>query len=360
LSYETEVVEEGLVEIEVPRVERLRGPGRKSRLPFFNPLMRTNRDVSVMVALTALKEGDRVLDGLSATGASGLRIATEAKDGLEVLLNDGNPLCHDLIKRNIERNRARNCSVSCEDLNSVLSRGTFDFVDVDPFGTPVRFVEGAIRGTANGGIAAITATDTAVLCGSRAKACIKRYESRPKWTEYCHELGLRILLGYVARAAARLDKGIEPLLCFSIDHYFRAIIRIRRSPGHTLAKLGDLHVDGLERDLYPTWAPGEGVAGPLWADAFLDETFLKSLKLPTYFPYKVSKLLDIWREEASSPPLFYTTGEVAREYSPEPPAIDRVIGALRENGFKATRTHFRPDAFKTNADAETIGRLLRT
>lgn len=359
MSFATEIVKEGLVKIEVPRVERLRGPGRKSRLPFFNLLMRTNRDVSVFVALTTLSDGDMVLDGLAATGASGLRIALETEDELAVTLNDKNPMCHDLIARNIERNQATNCSVTCEDLNSLLSNGRFDLVDVDPFGTPIRFVEGAVRATTDGGIAAITATDTAVLCGSRMKACIRRYGSRPRRTEYCHELGLRILVGYIARAAARFDKGIEPLLCFSTDHYFRAIVRVRkgaRKADRTLERLGHLHMKGLERELLPE----TGAAGPLWADAFLDAAFLESVKLPSYFPHKVSKLLELWREEASSPPLFYTTGEVAREFVSEPPALDRIIGALRDEGFVATRTHFRPDAFKTNADVESIGRILRT
>ncbi len=359
MSFETEVINEGLTEIEVPRVERLRGPGRKSRLPFFNPLMRTNRDVSVFVAQTILSDGDNVLDGLAATGASGLRVALETKCELAVTLNDKNPMCHDLITRNIERNQAKGCSVTCEDLNSLLSRGRFDLVDVDPFGTPVRFVESAVRATADGGVAAITATDTAVLCGSRRRACIRRYSSRPRRTDYCHELGLRILLGYVARAAARFDRGIEPLLCFSADHYFRAIVRVRRGARRadsTLEKLGNLHVHGLGRELIPE----KGVAGPLWAGAFLDAAFLGSVRLPSYFPHKVSKLLELWREEASSPPLFYTTGEVAREFLSEPPALDRIIGALRDEGFTATRTHFRPDAFKTNADVESIGRILRT
>ncbi|MCK4366405.1 MAG: tRNA (guanine(10)-N(2))-dimethyltransferase [Thermoplasmata archaeon] len=359
MSFETEIINEGLAKIEIPRVERLRGPGRKSRLPFYNPLMRTNRDISVLVALATLSDRDTVLDGLAATGASGLRIALETEDQLAVTLNDKNPACHELITRNIERNGTTNCSVTCEDLNSLLSTGRFDLVDVDPFGTPVRFIEGAMRATTDGGIAAITATDTAVLCGSRKKACIRRYGSRPRRTEYCHELGLRILLGYIARAAAKFDRGIEPLLCFSTDHYFRAIVRVRkgaRKADSTLEKLGHLHIQRLERELLPE----TGVAGPLWADAFLDAAFLESVRLPSYFPHKVSKLLELWREEASSPPLFYTTGEVAREFLSEPPALDRIVGALRDEGFIATRTHFRPDAFKTSADVETIGRVLRT
>ncbi|MFQ6127902.1 MAG: tRNA (guanine(10)-N(2))-dimethyltransferase [Thermoplasmata archaeon] len=324
--------------------------------------MRTNRDVSVMVVQSTMSEGKRrILDGLAATGVSGLRIALEAKGEMAITLNDKNRICCDLILRNIERNKVKNCTATCENLNSLLARERYDFVDVDPFGSPVRFLEGAIHATADGGITAITATDTAVLCGARKKACIRRYGSRPRKTEYCHELGLRILLGYIARVAARFDRGIDPLLCFSTDHYFRAIVRVSegaRRGDRSIEKLGYLHEKGepLERRLLPE----AGIAGPLWSEAFLDAEFLESLRLPSYFPHKVSKLLQLWKEEASSPPLFYTTGEIAREFSTEPPAVSQIMGALKDGGFLATRTHFRPDAFKTDADARAIERILRT
>lgn len=361
MSFETEIVDEGLAKIEIPEVERLRGPGKKSSLPFYNPLMRTNRDITVMVALSTAREyGRKILDGLAATGVSGIRLALEANGDSTITLNDSNPFCHDLIMRNVARNKVRNCTAACEDLNSILAKENYDFVDVDPFGSPVRFVEGAMRGTINGGIAALTATDAAVLCGARKRACIRRYDSQPRKTEYCHELGLRILLGYIARVAARFDRGIKPLVCFSTDHYFRTIIRIEkgaRRADRNLENLGYLHVgDSLDRRVNPE----VGVAGPLWSGTLFDVNLLETMRLPSHFPHKASKLLGLWREEAASPPLFYTAGEVAREFSIEPPAISKVIEMLREEGFQATKTHFRPDAFKTNADAEAMKALLKT
>jgi len=361
LNFETEIVDEGLAKIEIPRIERLRGPGKKSRLPFYNPLMRANRDITVMVALNTPKDDERkMLDGLAATGVSGIRLALEAKGDSAVTLNESNPICHDLILRNVKRNEVGNCIATCEDLNSIFARERYDFVDVDPFGSPVRFLEGAMRATTNGGIAGVTATDAAVLCGARKKACIRRYDSRPKKTEYCHELGLRILLGYIARVAARFDRGIKPLVCFSTDHYFRVIVRVEkgaRRADRNLENLGYLHEgESLERRLLPE----VGVAGPLWSGAFLDLELLESMRLPSYFPHKVSRLVQLWKEEAASPPLFYTTGEIAREFSIEPPAISRITEMLGDGGFQPTRTHFRPDAFKTNADAEAMKALLKT
>ncbi|MFQ6106577.1 MAG: tRNA (guanine(10)-N(2))-dimethyltransferase [Thermoplasmata archaeon] len=359
MSFETEIVKEGLAEIEVPKVDRPHGPGRRSRLPFYNPLMRTNRDVTILITMNELHDGARLLDGLAATGVSGIRIALEADQEFEITLNDRNPTCRDLILSNIKRNEARGCTATNEDLNCILARHRFDFVDVDPFGAPVRFVEGALCATANGGIVGITATDTPVLCGSRKRACVRRYDSIPRKTEYCHELGLRILLGYIARVAARFDRGIEPLLCFSTDHYFRAIVRVRKGAGkanETLRRLGYLHEKGLERRLLPE----AGIAGPLWSDVLLDSCFLGAIRLPSHFPHKVSRLLDLWREEALSPPLFYTTSEVAKGFLANPPAIDDLIAALKDRGFLATRTHFKPDAFKTNADIETLEKVVRT
>lgn len=361
MSFETEIVDEGLAKIEITKVERLRGPGKKSRLPFYNPLMRTNRDITVMVALsTATGRERKMLDGLAATGVSGIRLALEANENSEIMLNDSNPLCHDFIVRNVARNEVGACTATCEDLNVILAKENYDFVDVDPFGSPVRFAEGAMRATINGGIAALTATDAAVLCGARKKACIRRYDSRPRKTEYCHELGLRIFLGYIARVAARFDKGIEPLVCFSTDHYFRAIVRVEKGAGkadRSLENLGYLHEgESLDRRIHPDM----GVAGPLWSGSMFDSNLLETMRLPSHFPHRVSKLLQLWREEAASPPLFFTTGEVARELSIEPPAISKVIEILREGGFMATRTHFRPDAFKTDADVEAMKALLKT
>lgn len=360
MSFETEIVREGLVEFEVPKERRLQGPGRKSRLPFYNPLMATNRDVSVLVALAILRGGEEVLDGLTATGIGGIRIATEVEGDFKVLLNDRSEVSHDLVQRNIERNQLANCTAICEDLNKLLATQRFDLIDIDPFGTPVPFVEGAVRAIRNGGVMAATATDTAVLCGARRDACVRRYDSRPLKTEYCHELGLRILIGYLVRTAAKFDRGIEPLVSFSIDHYFRTIVRVTRGAERadsTLEKLRHLHIGpGLERKLERE--PGR--AGPLWGEAFLNQELLDEFRLPDYFPHKVSKLLEIWREEASSPPLFFTTAEWAKSFSIDPPPINTVIDALTEVGFVATRTHFRSDAFKTNADIGFIEAALRT
>lgn len=43
----------------------------------------------------------------------------------------------------------------------------WDFIDVDPFGSCLPFLEAAVAGVKDGGVLAIAATDLAVLCGKK-------------------------------------------------------------------------------------------------------------------------------------------------------------------------------------------------
>lgn len=65
------------------------------------------------------------------------------------------------------------------------------------------------------------ATDTAVLFGVRPLSCIRKYMSKPLHTEYCKEIGARILLYFVSRIANINNMGIIPLLTFYNSHFIR-------------------------------------------------------------------------------------------------------------------------------------------
>ena len=114
------------------------------------------------------------------------------------------------------------------DANALMHSQHFGYIDIDPFGTPMPFIDAAIQSIKNKGVLGITATDTAPLCGAHKAACIRRYKARPIRGSQCHEIGLRILLGYIAREAIKHDAGIRPLLCYYMDHYFRVYVQIIR------------------------------------------------------------------------------------------------------------------------------------
>ena len=83
-----------------------------------------------------------------------------------------------------------------------------------------------MRSINNYGIIACTATDTATLCGSYPKVCVRRYGAIPLHSHVMKEIGLRILLGFICRMAGVYDKGIKPLVCYSTDHYFRVYVQV--------------------------------------------------------------------------------------------------------------------------------------
>ena len=55
----------------------------------------------------------------------------------------------------------------------------YNVIDVDPYGSPTRFLDSAVRALKNGGLIALTATDMAVLCGVKALVCTRKYFGKP-------------------------------------------------------------------------------------------------------------------------------------------------------------------------------------
>src|SRR3990172_10979132 len=96
-----EDVTEGWVRLTVPAAERRRGPGKRTALPFFNPTMAVNRDLTVL-ALQALG-GGHLLDALTGTGAPAARVARETS--WRVTAADRDRKSTRLARRNIEAHR---------------------------------------------------------------------------------------------------------------------------------------------------------------------------------------------------------------------------------------------------------------
>jgi len=110
-------------------------------------------------------------------------------------------------KRNLERNDLA-AEVRHQDANVAMHRDPWDVVDIDPFGTPIPFVDAAFQGTRN--MVCVTATDTAPLCGAHFESGVRSYSAIPRNTEYHAEMGMRILLGALVRTAARYDLAAVP------------------------------------------------------------------------------------------------------------------------------------------------------
>jgi len=242
--------------LEEGQVKFLAPVGKISRqLPvFYNPVMKTNRDISVLIAKILLNKDSSVGLPLAGSGIRGLRLLKEA--GLtKVFFNDINKDAASIIKKNLKINRME-ATVSCSDANDFLlaSKG-FHYIDIDPFGSPNDFLDSAIKRLARGGLLAVTATDTAPLCGTYPKACKRKYWAQPRRGEAMHEYGLRILIRKIQLIGAQYDKALKPVYSFYKDHYFRVFFICQKSKTE-VDKLLELH--GQQQDIGPMWL------GSLW------------------------------------------------------------------------------------------------
>lgn len=120
----------------------------------------------------------------------------------------------------------------------------YDVIDLDPYGTPVAFLDTAVQSISEGGLLCVTATDMAVLCGSNPEASYTKYGSISLKRGYCHEMAIRILLQCIEAHANRNKKHIVPVLSISVDFYIRVFVRVFTSAErarHSPSKLGFVH-----------------------------------------------------------------------------------------------------------------------
>lgn len=355
------VIHEGGSHILVPSEHSTHGPGKIMGTVFFNEQMAFNRDISVML-LRGLDKELEVCDAMTATGSRAVRIANEVP-GTRVVANDVNPGAMPYIRANIKLNSLDNCEASNRNMHSLLADRGFDYVDLDPFGSPAPFVQSCILGCRKHGILAITATDTAPLAGAHAPKCRRRYQSEPIRGYMCHEGGLRILMCSIARELAKFDRGFRPLLSFYADHYFRTYLQVTEGAvkaDETLAQLGYMHYDTATLERGTSRLPDDDHRlGPFWLGPLHDQEFLKKLNPEGLAASsRCAKYLDLWTNELDDQVFVYDMSELSSHLKMSPPRIDDFIDFL--NGYgRASKTHISPTSFKTDIPLDELNELYR-
>jgi tRNA (guanine26-N2/guanine27-N2)-dimethyltransferase len=342
-----------------------KGPSSKDGEPFYNPAMELNRDVSILLNQWFINTSDKpvhFLDGLAASGIRGIRMSHELTGDFEVTVNDWNAEAFSLIQQNIQKNPSKKILPVQKDLNNLLSEHRYDSIDIDPFGSPVYFLDSAIRSIYHNGIIACTATDTAALCGVFPKVCFRRYGAWPLHVPCMHEIGLRILVGVLGREAAKHDKGVEPLLCYTTDHYLRLYVKIKNGKHHANESMAQYST--LSSEHIPLSKPPYSMVGPLWLGPLQNKTWLHELRTilnqkELHTKNQILPLLYYLEAEADAPAFFYTTNDLSSVLKQSPPPMERLFESLQEKGFVVTKTHCTPTGFKTNAPYDVIKEVFK-
>ncbi|MEM4215887.1 MAG: tRNA (guanine(10)-N(2))-dimethyltransferase [Candidatus Anstonellales archaeon] len=344
---------------------------------FYNPHMELSRTLSSLLA-GALGEKLRIVDGMAASGIRGMRYKMENKNVEKVAFVDVYDKAIECIKKGLLTNKIRG-NVFKDDINRFLFNSTneYNFIELDPFGTPVPHVYFAVRAIRNleRGYLSVTATDTAVLCGAHKKACLKNYHSLPVRNYMCHETGLRILINFIARIAHEFNFGIKPLLSFYYRHQMKTIIKFEKgakNADENLRKMGWINFCPSCLNITHGRMPDKNCSlcgtenwcgGEVWLGGINDKNIIKKMiELNKKRKYKsreyVDRFLLVLYEELSLP-YFFDTHEIAKTYRVEPPKTEEIIKLLKNKGFEASRTHFSPTGFKTDASIKEILSYLK-
>lgn len=359
-------ITEGLTDVLVSNsITSKKGPGAKDKLPFYNPAMELNRDLSIVVCQWILNNSDktiRLLDGLAASGIRGLRLANELDGDFTVTINDWNEDAYKLIEENLKNSKLDNVEATNKNLNSILSENKFDYIDIDPFGSPTGFVDSAMRSISHNGIIAATATDTAALCGVYPKTALRRYGVKSFHSNVMHETALRILLGYLCREAAKHEKGIMPIISYSTDHYFRIYVQVKN--GATYANKSMKNYSTISSDKLSLNDSEKVDIGPLWLGKLHDKKIIGQLRTILFEKElnnknMVWKMLDILEEEADAPIFYYATDELASYFKKSPPKMKIIFEELQKKGYNVYRTQFSSTGFKTDAPVCELEKLFK-
>lgn len=339
---------------------------------FYNPHMRENRDISLLLLLTIPFEGLRVCDPMGASGVRLLRMLLETNKVERAIYNDLNQRAVEFFRRLLESNNIGKEKVEIyqEDACLLMRKlRSLHYVDVDPFGSPVPYLESSIIPLSRYGILAVTATDTSVLSGTYPKTCIRRYGSMPLLSaEFYHEVGIRILIKKVVEEGAKMDYALRPIFSYSYRHYFRVFFQKDLGPKRTdalLQKLGYLLY--CDRCLFRGSVVLEAlvhvcphcgnrllVAGPLWLGDLWDRELVENMwqmRGIVNISESTNKLLKRIREESKLQTVgFYTISSMSEAFKiGQPPPLERFLQV-----FEGVRTHFTGEGFRTSLSHEEL------
>ncbi|MBI2581462.1 tRNA (guanine(10)-N(2))-dimethyltransferase [Candidatus Woesearchaeota archaeon] len=394
-----DIVVEGKARIAVPKAA---GGKVSSAMPvFYNPVMKSNRDITVLLMAAAAKvygvERWRIADPMAATGIRGIRMLLElGKDSLELMkMNDHSPAAAALIKKNLELNKiktGRKVAVEQNDANKfLLNNSLFSYIDIDPFGYPGIFLDAAVKRIRHNGIIAVTATDTSALAGAAQAACQRKYLSTPLKNGFMHETGLRIMVRLAQLIGAMHEKALQPVFSYYKDHYVRAFFLCREGAGRTdgllkmhkeIAYCGGCCEKKVSEDeinlrcgtipqkrnvqsAQPICNCGKKMlkAGPLWAGKLFDNELASKIATAaaknscTDGKIKVflATIAEEAKEEHKTGTGFYAIGNICERHKiGQQPKTSGVITRLRQKGYAASPTHCSTTGVKTNAPVKEV------
>ncbi len=375
------IISEGKARIIIPNPQYYKRPDgvfEPAWLPvFYNPLMKLNRDLTVLVVKKYYKKGF-FIEPLGGTGIRGIRLALEA--GLEGVINDIDPIAYYYIRRNIVLNNLEKTVKPFNmEANALLNNFTFtgvfvDYIDIDPYGSPIPFIDSAVKPLGKKALIGVTATDTGPLTCSHKHKALRRYGVRCIKVDFSKELGLRVLIYNIVFRAAGQDVALYPVLSYNDKYYYRVFFEADRSSNKAYKYIDecsgyivycrDTLLRRFVRELIEVKdlnCKKAEIIGPLWICGLgsieLTNELLKISGSDEAYASALS-LLTMLKDEYSINTPYYRYDKLFGMYKVNMPPINTFIEKLRELGYRAYRTHFDPRGIKTDAPYDELVKVI--
>ena len=338
---------------------------------FYNPVMVSNRNISILL-LNCIKNTDmKIADPLAGSGIRSLRFLNELsreKIG-EMHVNDMKAHFEKTMENALELNKMqwpKNMFIHTEDASLFLMHNNgFDYIEIDPFGSPNPFLAAAMARISRGGVLAVTATDTAALTGTYPRVTVRKYWGKSIKNHMMHEMGLRILIRKIQLLGVQFDRAMVPMLSYHKDHYFRTYFRCEKGKEKCDALLKQVQYFlycseclGFKTSLYnkeKCECGGEyEFVGPLWIGKLFEKDLVEKMVAKNTFAEE-EKFLEVLLEEACQERAgFYDVHEFARKLKINPPRMEEMLEKT-----KGVRTHFSPTGIKTKMKVEEVMGVMK-
>ena len=346
-----------------------------------------------------------LFEGLAASGLRSIRYALEVKGIEEIVASDISSDAFQLMSKNVENNQVSQIIKPVQmDASLVMYQrrhpihSRFDVIDLDPYGSPAEFLDGAVQCVSDGGMLAVTCTDMAVLCGNHSEACYAKYGSMSLKGKFCHEMALRIILSCIDSHANHYKRYIVPLVSISADFYIRVFVQVFTSAAEVkrsaskrslvyhcvgcgsffFQPVGKRIEEGKSKKYPPGTGPPVGetcpqcgrrfhLGGPIWSEPIHNQEFAQKVlnkvkKNPA--EYKTSErmigMLTLISEELGNSPLYYTLDHLSSIVHCTTPSMIQLRSAIMRCGYDVSGSHAAKLAIKTNAPNNVVWDIMRT
>ena len=347
------MITEGLAKIEAEQPKVV----SKDMEVFYNPAMRLNRSLSVCLIKGFFNRKIRIADILAGSGIRSIRFLREAGENIESIdINDFSEKAVKSIKKNLKLNKinlkSKKIKIHTKEANKFLAESSgFDYIDIDPFGSPNPFLDCAVKRISRSGILAVTATDTAALAGTYENACKRKYWARPMRNYLMHEIGIRILIRKIQLIGCQYEKALIPVLSYSKDHYYRVFLKCEKGKQkcdeivkeHKLLGFckSCINIETFSEEKICSNCSGKFIiAGPIWTGQLGNSKLAE--KMLQYADQESYELLEILKKEYKIPAVgFFGLDQLCKlKRKKQCPKVKDVLEKLRKNKIPASRTHF--------------------